>query len=1092
MYRHHQIVATVLVAVLHGNIAATAEDGTATTYKFPNDKTAARMSARMDVYGDKLPLGAVMRAGTTRFRHGSGDPTLVFSPDGKLLVSSSRVTNAERRGLAKIWDAETGKQLGQFRFEWASCVKFSPDGKRLGLAGYVPRRFNLIDGKEIATFKSHDRWRFSADFTSLGCADRNNGNVQIVEAGTGKPLARFGEVTFVDDDERPCDLRFSIDGKYLAVLVLSPSKRTYFLRSWDFATGKRLSETRVPDIDYGESWISFSPKSSVAALAVIDAVRMVDISTGREIGTLPGTSNTRGMALSPNGQSVATINLGVVSIWDTMSFRRRLVLRGHGQTAHRMCFSPDSRQLAVADSDGVIRLWNLNTGHQVNWSQDPCGEIRTALFGPAGKELVTLSTDRTIRTWDIESGFEIAQRHRSGSKQDWYSDAAMSSDGKTLAVSGRNIVQLLRVNRSNLSYPYAKLLYDQEAYFDLVRFNDKGDRILALDQYGRAAVWNLPAGDARQIQRPLKPAKTWRAPGTFAVGSAAISPNGRIVAIKRTIAGEPQKQGLWICDAATGKEIVQVGRSVRGLVFTPDGKMLAGASKNSYHFFDVTVGNELFSIEMLDPFPVIGDLARAISPDGRYLAVESVGAKVNVFEVASRRRVIELQTNQNRISAISFSHDGKLIATGGTDTTTLVWDFAHEPLGTQHARPLPNGVATAWKKAGASVGWLGPKRRDGWWEFNANRGPLDAARSVPAFKIDGWREGMLAKLPIPGRAFGLDLSYTAMTDAGLKELTGLKHLTALNLRRTQVTDAGLKELAGLKQLTWLNLGGTHITDAGVKDLAELQHLKMLKVFDTKLTGTGLKDLVGLMQLSKLDIEVTPLTDEGVKAIAELKQLTWLNLTLVEITDAMLKDLAELKQLTHLSLHGTRVTDAGLKELAELKQLKTLYLSNTKVTDTGLKTLDGLKQLTALYVGSTGVTDKGMKDLAGLKQLTTLSLNKKVTNAGLIELAELKQLTSLDLRDAQVTDAGMKHLAELKRLTSLNLRGTQVADTGLKALTGMKQLATLNLSRTQVTDAGLKELVRLTKLTTLDLRDTHATDAGIAELRKTLPNCVISR
>ncbi len=44
-----------------------------------------------------------------------------------------------------------------------------------------------------------------------------------------------------------------------------------------------------------------------------------------------------------------------------------------------------------------------------------------------------------------------------------------------------------------------------------------------------------------------------------------------------------------------------------------------------------------------------------------------------------------------------------------------------------------------------------------------------------------------------------------MTDAGLKELAGLKSLQLLYLAGTQVTDAGLKELAGLKSLQMLYL-----------------------------------------------------------------------------------------------------------------------------------------------------------------------------------------------------------------------------------------------------------------------------------------------
>ena len=47
-----------------------------------------------------------------------------------------------------------------------------------------------------------------------------------------------------------------------------------------------------------------------------------------------------------------------------------------------------------------------------------------------------------------------------------------------------------------------------------------------------------------------------------------------------------------------------------------------------------------------------------------------------------------------------------------------------------------------------------------------------------------------------------------MTDAGLKELAGLKSLQTLNLSNTKVTDAGLKELAGLKSLQALDLNDT--------------------------------------------------------------------------------------------------------------------------------------------------------------------------------------------------------------------------------------------------------------------------------------------
>ena len=173
----------------------------------------------------------------------------------------------------------------------------------------------------------------------------------------------------------------------------------------------------------------------------------------------------------------------------------------------------------------------------------------------------------------------------------------------------------------------------------------------------------------------------------------------------------------------------------------------------------------------------------------------------------------------------------------------LILGSGTAPAQEKKAEGLPADVVAAWKEAGAEVGWMGPSRRPfGLLEFTARREELAASRVVPAFRIYVWREGMLAKLPSPARAFGLDLTHSGMTDAGLKELAPLKQLASLGLGFTKVTDAGLKELASLKQLTYLYLDGTKVTDAGLKDLEGLKNLSELYLNRTQVTVVGLWDL----------------------------------------------------------------------------------------------------------------------------------------------------------------------------------------------------------------------------------------------------------
>ena len=60
--------------------------------------------------------------------------------------------------------------------------------------------------------------------------------------------------------------------------------------------------------------------------------------------------------------------------------------------------------------------------------------------------------------------------------------------------------------------------------------------------------------------------------------------------------------------------------------------------------------------------------------------------------------------------------------------------------------------------------------------------------------------------------------------------------TVLDLSETQITDAGLKELVGLKNLQTLKLGFTRVTDAGLVTLRALPRLRSLYLWQTDVTA----------------------------------------------------------------------------------------------------------------------------------------------------------------------------------------------------------------------------------------------------------------
>lgn len=255
----------------------------------------------------------------------------------------------------------------------------------------------------------------------------------------------------------------------------------------------------------------------------------------------------------------------------------------------------------------------------------------------------------------------------------------------------------------------------------------------------------------------------------------------------------------------------------------------------------------------------------------------------------------------------------------------------------------------------------------------------------------------------------------------LKALTKLRQPLILNLPGTPVSDAGLKQIAGLRRLIGLNLELCgRVNNAGLIHLQPLDDLRVLILAGTSVGPAGVRHLTDLRNLTALDLEVCDgVTDDACEALGELINLRSLN-------------------LKKSGFEPTRMTDVGLQSLSTLNHLEVLILSGNSVTDAGLVHLQGMRGLRELNLSLLAITDGGLAHLKPLDRLEQLDLLFSVGFAGPV-----------------VTDAGLESLAPLEALTSLNLTGARITDAGLERLKSLKRLTTLRLIRTPVTPRGAR-------------------------------------
>jgi hypothetical protein len=324
---------------------------------------------------EKRPRLERLTRGTTLKGHAGPVAALVFSPDGKTLVSVGGTPG--EAGEVRLWEIPAGREGGtiQGHAEPVTAAAFSRDGSVLATAsGILDRRA--------------ERW--------------GAGDVRLWDFPAGRPRASWqGHRRLITG------LAFAAGGK---TLVTAGEDRVALL--WDVAGGQETPVATLKGHTGPLTAVVASPDGKLLATASQDkTIRLWDAATAEEKLTLRGHGGpVPCLAFSPDGKTLAAgggvfdpdggrWTSGEARLWDLATGKERLTLRRHADVIAALAFTPDGQGIVTGGGDTLVKLWDANTGEERQALPGHTSRINAVAFSPDGKTLATAGDDRTVKLW---------------------------------------------------------------------------------------------------------------------------------------------------------------------------------------------------------------------------------------------------------------------------------------------------------------------------------------------------------------------------------------------------------------------------------------------------------------------------------------------------------------------------------------------------------------------------------------------------------------------------------------------------------------------------------------------------------------------
>ncbi len=430
----------------------------------------------------------------------------------------------------------------------------------------------------------------------------------------------------------------------------------------------------------GAKAVAVNPDGSLLAVSEAGdaSVQLFDLSGGgaekvarMQVPEVTGDLYT--VAFSPDGKLVVTGDTnGMIRLWNVEDPTNPKLLgsplEGYEGAVWSLAFSLNGKILTGAGQANVIYRWDVSAPERpapVAPLIGVDGITQTFTLSPDGSTAAAGGSDGIVRLWSVEGEprlvYEMPPTNTS------ITSVEFSSDGRTLAAGGKDKLIRLWDLTSPVPEPIQPALGGFGSWVNDLEFSDDGTVLVAGSSDNTIRFWQVDGWEQ------LEPSLATSSPMTqlaFRPGSTdliSVSSDGTT--------------RLWNWP---GPVVKGGDDNVFGLSYSEDGSRLAVLSNKASSVGIWDTSDRLHPVEVgrVRVPPEMGTVGGtgAISPDGKLLATGMTPSfELQLWDIADPKHPTHLRRLtglRDLIEGVQFTPDGRFLAAGGDDGTIRVWEVA--------------------------------------------------------------------------------------------------------------------------------------------------------------------------------------------------------------------------------------------------------------------------------------------------------------------------------------------------------------------------------------------------------------------------------